>query len=222
MKNVLGVAISLMAIAMIVGCGGTDQPAKTEQPAEPAFVAQTMSLPAMKVASIAKMGPYSDVGTCVGDLMGMVEAEKLTVKGALYGMYFDNPANVKPESTRYEVRVPVTPETKNKADKKTGLVIKDVPEMTVAVTEYMGPYDQVGPTYEKLYQWVAENKLEAATPPAMVEWYLSDPAKVKPESLMARVAVVVKPPAPPPDTTKPAEEPKKEEPKTEPEAPTGK
>jgi len=222
MKNVLSVAISLMAIAMIVGCGGTEQPAKTEQPAEPVFVAQTMSLPTMKVASIAKMGPYSDCGKGIGELMGVVQAEKLTLKGTPYGMYFDDPANVKPESTRYEVCVPVAPETKTKVDKKTGFVVKEVPEMTVAVTEYMGPYDKVGPTYEKLYQWIAENKLEAATPPAMVEWYLSDPAKVKPESLMARVAVVVKPPAPPADTTKKAEEPKKEEPKTEPEVPTGK
>jgi AraC family transcriptional regulator len=222
MKNVLSVAIALVAIAMMAGCGGTEQPAKTETPAEPVFVAQTMNLPAMKVASIAKMGPYAEVGQCVGDLTGIVETEKLAVKGALYGVYFDNPENVKPGSTRYEVRVPVAPETKYKVDKKTGFAVKDVPEMTVAVTEYMGPYDQVGPTYEKLFKWVAANKLEAATPPAMIEWYLSDPAKVKPESLMARVAVVIKPPAPPEDATKPAEEPKKEEPKTETEAPTGK
>lgn len=216
MKNVLSVAISLVAIAMIAGCGGTEQPVKTETPAEPVLVAQTMNLPAMKVASIARMGPYAEVGQCVSDLMAIVETEKLTVKGALYGMYFDDPENVKPESTRYEVRAPVAPETKNKVDKKAGFAIKDVPEMTVAVTEYMGPYDKVGPTYEKLFKWIAESKLEAATPLAMVEWYLSDPAKVKPESLMARVAVVIKPPAPP------AEEPKKEEPKTETEAPTGK
>lgn len=220
MKNVLSVAASLMAIAMIAGCGGTEQPAKTEAPAEAVFVAQTMSLPAMKVASIAKMGPYTEVGTCVGDLMSMVETEKMTTKGPLYGMYFDNPENVKPESTRYEVRVPVAPETKNKVDEKTGFAIKDVPEMMVAVTEYMGPYEEVGPTYEKLYQWIAENELVPATPPAMIEWYLSDPAKVKPESLMSRVAVVVMPPAPPAGDDKPAEEPKKEETKTE--APTTK
>jgi effector-binding domain-containing protein len=140
-----------------------------------------------------------------------------------FGVYFDNPATVKPESARYEVCVQVAPETKNKADKKTGFAVKDMPEAMVAQTEYMGPYDKVGQVYEKLYKWIQDNKLEAATPAAMVEWYLNDPATVKPESLMTRVAVTVKPPAPAADTTKKAEEPKKEEPKkTETKAPTGK
>jgi effector-binding domain-containing protein len=225
MKNVLSVAISLMVVAMILGCGG-EQPAKVEKPAEPVFVAQTTTVPAMKVASIAKMGPYAEAGKVVGDLMGIAQTEKLNVVGMPFGIYFDNPANVKPESTKYEVCVQVAPETKNKVDKKTGFAIKDAPEMMVATTEYMGPYDKVAPTYEKLYKWVQENKFEPAGP--MIEWYLSDPAKVKPESLMAKIGAVVKPVAPPTDTIKKAEEPKKEEPKkeevkkTEPKAPTKK
>jgi effector-binding domain-containing protein len=222
MKNVLSFAIGLMVVAMMVGCGGgQQQPVKTEKPAEPAFVAQTVNLPAMKVASIAKMGPYSDAGKAISDLMATVQQEKLTVKGTPYGMYLDNPATVKPESTRYEVCVPVDSATKNKVDKKTGFTVKEVPATMIAVTDYMGPYDQVAPVYEKLYKWVADNKYEPAGP--MVEYYLSDPAKVKPESLQTKVGAVIKPMAPPADTTKKAEQPKKEEPKkTEPKAPTGK
>ncbi len=216
MKNVLSFAIGLMVVAMMVGCGGGQQPAKTEKPAEPVFVAQTITLPTMKVASLAKMGPYADVGKTIVELLTMVQSEKLTPAGAPFGLYLDNPANVKPESTRYEVCVPVAPETKNKVDKKTGFTIKDVPEMMIAVTDYMGPYDKVAPTYEKLYKWVADNKFQPAGP--MVEFYLSDPANTKPESLQSKVGAVVKPLAPPADTTKKAEEPKK----TEPKAPTGK
>jgi DNA gyrase inhibitor GyrI len=81
----------------------------------------------------------------------------------------------------------------------------------------MGPYDQVAPTYEKLYKWIAENKYEPAGP--MIEWYLSDPSQVKPESLQAKIGAVIKPMAAPADTTMKAGEPKKEEPKTE--TPTG-
>ena len=218
MKNVLSIAVSLMAAAVIVGCGGGEQPAKTEKPAEPVFVAQTMTVPAMKVASVAKIGPYTDVGKGISDLMGMVQQEKLTVVGMPFGLYFDNPAKVKPESTRYEVCVQVAPTAKNMADGKAGFTVKDAPEMMVAATEYMGPYDQVAPTYENLSQWIADNKYEAAGP--MIEWYLSDPSKVKPESLQAKIGAVVKPAAPSADTTKKAEEPKKEESKnTEPKAP---
>ena len=211
MKNVLNIALGLMAMAMIVGCGGGEQPAKTEAPAQPVFVAQMTTVPAMKVASLAKIGPYADVGKSVSDLMVIVQKEKLNLVGKPFGLYFDNPSKVKPESTRYEICVQVAPEAKNKADGKTGFAVKDAPEMMVAVTEYMGPYDKVAPTYENLYKWIGENKYEAAGP--MIEWYLSDPATVKPESLMAKIGAVVKPVAPPVDTTKKAEEPKKEEPK---------
>jgi effector-binding domain-containing protein len=211
MKNVLSFAIGLMVVAMMVGCGGQPAPAKTEKPAEPVFVAQTMNLPAMKVASIAKMGPYTEAGKAISDLMAAVQQEKLMVKGTPYGLYFDNPAKVKPESARYEVCVPVDSTTKNKVDKKTGFTVKDVPATMIAVTDYMGPYDQVAPVYEKLYKWIGDNKYEAAGP--MVEYYLSDPTKVKPESLQTKIGAVIKPMAPPADTTKPAEQPKKDEPK---------
>ncbi len=221
MKNVLSLAITMMVVAMMVGCGGGQKPApQTEKPAEPVFVAQTMDLPAMKVASIAKMGPYSGVGKDISDLMMIVQKDSLSVQGTPYGIYLDDPSKVKPESTHYEVCVPVAPATKNRVDKKTGFAIKDVPAMTIAVTDYMGPYDQVGPVYQKLYQWIAENKYEPAGP--MLEYYLNDPSKVKPESLQSKVAAVIKPIAPASDTTKQAP-PTPPQPKpAAPKAPTGK
>jgi effector-binding domain-containing protein len=218
MRNIVRAAAALMVAAVIVGCGGSpqQQPAKVEAPAQPVFVAQTMTVPAMKVASIAKIGPYADVGKSISDLMGVVQTEKLTTSGMPFGLYFDNPTKVKPESTRYEVCIQVAPAAKNKTVGKTGFAVKDAPEMMVAATEYMGPYDKVAPTYEKLYKWIGENKYEAAGP--MIEWYLSDPSKVKPESLQAKIGVAVKAMTPPADTTKKAgatktEEPKKNEPK---------
>ncbi len=216
MRNIARAAAALMVAAVIIGCGGGQQPAKTEKPAEPAFVAQAINLPAMKVASIAKMGPYSDAGKAISDLMASVQQEKLTVKGPPYGMYFDNPATVKPESTRYEVCVPVDSASKNSAEKKTGFAVRDAPQMTVAVTDHMGPYDQVAPTYEKLHKWIAENKFEPAGP--MIEWYLSDPSRVSPESLQAKIGAVIQPVAPPDGAFQRGEEPKR----VEPEAPTGK
>ena len=217
MKNVLSFAIGLMVVAMMVGCGGgQQQPAKTEKPAEPVFVAQVIPVDTMTVASLAKMGPYADAGKALTELMDMAQKQKLEPAGPMFGMYYDNPAQVKPESTKYEVCIPVKAGTKVMADKKTGFSVKKLAPMQVAVTDYMGPYDQVSPVYEKLYKWIGDNKYQPAGP--MMEWYLSDPSKVKPESLQAKVGAVVVPMAPPADTTKKAEEPKK----TEPKAPTGK
>jgi DNA gyrase inhibitor GyrI len=218
MKNVLSFAIGLMVVAMMVGCGGGEKPAaKIEKPAEPVFVAQVIPVDSMTVASLAKMGPYADAGKALTELMDMAQKQKLEPAGPMFGMYYDNPAQVKPESTKYEVCIPVKAGTKvMKVDKKTGFSVKKVAPMQVAVTDYMGPYDQVSPTYAKLYKWVGENNYQPAGP--MMEWYLSDPSKVKPESLQAKIGAVVVPMAPPADTTKKAEQPKK----TEPKAPTGK
>jgi AraC family transcriptional regulator len=216
MKNVLSFAIGLMVVAMMVGCGGGQQPAKTEKPAEPVFVAQVVPVDSMTVASLAKMGPYADAGKALTELMDMARKQNLEPVGPMFGVYYDNPAQVKPESAKYEVCFPVKPETKLMADKKTGFSIKKTAPMQVAVTDYMGPYDKVSPTYEKLYQWVGENKYQPAGP--MMEWYLSDPSQVKPESLQAKIGAVVVPMEMPADTMKQAEEQKPEEPKE----PTGK
>jgi len=200
MKNVLSVAISLMVAAMIVGCGGGEQqPAKTEKPAEPAFVAKTMSVPAMRVASLAKVGSYDGFDKAQAELFGLLQKEKLA-PGMPIGVYYDDPAKVKPESCRYEVWMQVPAETKIKADKKTGFAIKDAPEMAVAATDYMGPYDGIDSHYPKLFEWIGKNQLVLVGP--TIEWYLNDPSKVKPESLLTRIGAVVKPAAPPADTTK--------------------
>jgi len=65
-----------------------------------------------------------------------------------------------------------------KADKKAGIVVKMLPPMQLAWTEYTGPYDKVGPVYAKLYGWIAENKYEAAGP--MVEFFLTTRAPPRP------------------------------------------
>ncbi|HTW90339.1 MAG TPA: GyrI-like domain-containing protein [bacterium] len=202
MKNVLSFTISLMVVAMMVGCGGGQKPApQVQKPAEPVFSAQVMTVDSSMVASIAKMGPYADAGKAVADLAAAVQTQKLTSVDGPFGVYYDNPATVKPESCRYEVCVKVAPGTKAvKLDKKTGFSVKEMPAAMVAVTQYMGPYDQVAPVYQNLYKWIADNKYQPAGP--MVEWYLSDPAKTKPESLMARIGAVVTPMPAPTDTTK--------------------
>ena len=209
--QMLRVAAAMMLVAAIVGCGGGQKPAEVQKPAEPAFVAQVIPMDSMLVASVAKMGPYADAGKAVAELVGWLKTAKVTPVSGPFGMYMDDPTKVKPESTRYEICIPVPPGTK--ADKKAGIVVKMLPPMQLAWTEYTGPYDKVGPVYAKLYGWIAENKYEAAGP--MIEWYISDPAKVPAESLQTRVGVVAKPAAPPADTAKTAEEPKKEEGKPE-------
>jgi DNA gyrase inhibitor GyrI len=208
-RTALTLAILMVALA-IIGCGGQKPAEQAQKPAEPAFVAEVATTDTMVVASVVKMGPYAEYGKTMTELMTWLTNAKVTLApdAMPFGVYYDNPAQVKPESTRYEVCIPVPKGTKG--DKKAGVIVKVLPPMQVAQAMHVGAYDKVGAVYAKLYQWVGENKLQPAGP--MMEFYLNDPAKVPVESLQTRVCAVVAPAAPPPaDTTaKPEGEPKPE------------
>ncbi len=198
-RNAVVLVLAVAALA-VIGCGG-QKPAEpqVQKPAEPAFVAELVTTDSMVVASMSKMGPYSDVGKSVAELLAWAASAKVGLApGAMpFGVYFDNPANVKPESTRYEVCVPVPKGTKS--DKKAGVIVKMLPPMQLAQTSYTGSYEKVAPVYAGLYRWIGEKGYTPGGP--MIEFYLSDPAKVPAESLQSKVCVVLAP-APPPDTTK--------------------
>ncbi|MBM3323208.1 GyrI-like domain-containing protein [candidate division WOR-3 bacterium] len=199
-RNAVVLVLAVTALA-VIGCGG-QKPAEpqVQKPAEPAFAAELVTTDSMVVASVSKMGPYSNVGQSVAELMTWLGSAKvqLAPDAMPFGVYFDNPAQVKPESTRYEVCIPVPKGTKG--DKKAGVVVRVLPPMQLAQTAYTGPYEKAAPVYAGLYKWIGEKGYTPAGP--MIEFYLSDPAKVPAESLQSKVCVVLAPvPAPPPDTT---------------------
>lgn len=191
-------AIVLIIITLlVVGCGEKKaQPA--QKPAQPQFTAEVKPIDSMYVASTAKMGPYAQVGTSVMELFTWLGKNKITPAGKPFGIYYDNPATVKPESTRYEVCVPVP--AKTKGDKM--VMIKKFGPALVAATLYVGPYENVSPVYPKLMQWITNNNYEIVGP--AYEFYMNDPGKVPAESLKSEVAFPVKPkvPAQPTEGTK--------------------
>jgi AraC family transcriptional regulator len=199
-KDMLKVAAALLVVAAIVGCGGQQAP-KTETPAEPAFAAEVKTTEPMTVAAIAKMGPYNEAGPAFEALMKWVAEAKVEPAGPMMGVYLDDPANVKPESLRYEVCIPVPAGTK--ADAKSGVTVKEMAPMTLATAMHVGNPANVAETYAKLNTWIGENNYEVAGPG--VEVYLS-PMGTAPESTQTQVGMVVAPKAPAEGEAKPAEE----------------
>jgi len=55
----------------------------------------------------------------------------------------------------------------------------------MATTVHQGPYEQIGPAYQTIMSWIAENGREIAGPPR--EIYLNDPREVAPEKLLTRI-----------------------------------
>ncbi len=60
----------------------------------------------------------------------------------------------------------------------------------IAVTTHIGPYDQIGPAYEALHQWMTTNGYEEAG--AQWEEYLDDPATTPSHQLRTRIAYPVR------------------------------
>jgi effector-binding domain-containing protein len=56
---------------------------------------------------------------------------------------------------------------------------------SVATTLHRGPYEQIGPVYLGLQEWISEHGHVVAGPPH--EIYLNDPQAVAPEELLTRI-----------------------------------
>jgi len=176
---------ALALVAVVIGCGSQapKQPAPTS---EPAFTAEVKTLPQMTVAAMAKTGPYNGAGQAIMDLFKWAETNEVAPQGMPFGVYFSAPSTP-PESMKYEVCLPVAPETK--PDEKAGVAVKPLGGMDAAATVYVGPYEKVGPVYEKLMKWITDNGYQISGP--AIEFYLSDPAKTPAESLKSEVAFPV-------------------------------
>jgi AraC family transcriptional regulator len=192
MYKIYTLIIILLIALTIVGCGEQKtQPAqKPATQAQPEFAAAVKMVDSMYVASMSMIGPYMEMGKSLMELYTWLGKNKVMPAGAPFGVYYDDPMKVKPESTKYEVCVPVPAGTKG--DKM--VQVKKFGPAQVAATIYMGPYDKVGPTYGKLSEWIMNNNYEIVGPPH--EFYLNSPDKVPAESLKTEIAFPVKPKTP--------------------------
>lgn len=173
----------LFVMLFIFTACGTKKP--VEKPPATSFSAVVETIDSMYVASLAKIGPYRSAGAAFGELMTWLGKNKVVPTGMPYGVYYDDPAKVNPDSTKYEVCVPVPAATKGDKIVK----ILDLEPVLVATAIHVGPYDRVGETYGKLMAWISANKYVQSGAPR--EYYLNDPAKVPAESLQTKIAIPV-------------------------------
>lgn len=80
-----------------------------------------------------------------------------------------------------EVCIPVSAEVDLSGD----VYGAQLPAATVASTMHIGPYEQVGPAYHGITEWVQQHGHEFAGPPR--EIYLNDPQTVQPAEYMTEV-----------------------------------
>ena len=66
----------------------------------------------------------------------------------------------------------------------------EIPGAKVAKLLYKGPYDQIGPSYNKVFAWLQENNKEIAG--FFRECYLNDPQEVGLENALTEIQIPIK------------------------------
>ncbi len=171
--------IIIITLFLVIHCGGS----KKETPVKPAsdFKAVIKTVEPTSVAAIENTGPYTEFGKAMGELYYCIMQRQIKPIGAPMGIYYNSPAETKPESLKYDVCIPVSPDSKG--DKL--VAVKTLAGGEVASTVHVGAYDKLSQTYEKFGKWIVEQGYMISGPAR--EIYLNDPSVVANDSLKTEI-----------------------------------
>lgn len=140
-------------------------------------------------ATLAMRGPYEQMPQAFATIYRWLEAGGHTPQGMPVAVYLNDPATVAPDDAEWELWAPIEQGAAEIGPDDQGLAIKHIPTMTIASTIHKGPYDQVGPAYERLTTWITEQGLHLCGPP--MEAYLNDPGDVTPAEYLTEIMIPV-------------------------------
>ncbi|MBM4240316.1 MAG: GyrI-like domain-containing protein [Euryarchaeota archaeon] len=138
-----------------------------------------------QVAYITYKGPYDEIPTLMGEVVGFIMAKGLQMIGPPFGVYFNSPQEVPVEELMYEVAMPFAGE----AEEEGRVKIKIVPAQLVLSTIHKGPYSECGMAIGAIAEYAYKNSYEIIGPP--METYLSDPNETPESELLTEICFPV-------------------------------
>jgi AraC family transcriptional regulator len=135
---------------------------------------------------IHKQGPFTEIVSAINELWQQMQQQQIMPTGTMLGIFYNAPADVKPEELDWEIGFPVT-----NVNPQPPLLSKIWDFSTVAKTVHTGPFENTGETFEKVFQWMEANGYEQDGP--VLERYLTMPGPdIDPSSMKAEIWVPVK------------------------------
>ena len=132
-------------------------------------------------------GTYRQIPEKIGMFMQEFFKQKLQPMGEFFGLYLNSPQQVKEEELKWQVGFSVAREAAVASPLEKG----EFTHTQVAVCLYVGPYENVGSAYGRIFEFIENNGYEAAGP--IMEKYLDqNPQAVKPSDLRTEINVPVK------------------------------
>jgi effector-binding domain-containing protein len=131
---------------------------------------------------LQQKGPFDKMQEAIGSLIQEMRAQNVVPGGPMIGVYFNSPAQVKPEDLQWEIGFPVT----SQALIQPPLEKKEWNFTQVVVSLHQGPYEKAGETIQKMMEWMEANGYFPAGP--FLERYMDmNPEELKPEELKTEV-----------------------------------
>jgi len=176
MKKIALISILLLTIFIFALAFGSQK----ESPKEESISLKEVS--PFIYCCIPHKGPFTEIEKIIGQLMQASQSQNVFPGGALIGIYYNSPEEVKPEDLEWEIGFPVTPQVTPQAP----LEKKQWSLTQVASAFHLGPYEKTGETITKIYEWMKENNLVQNGP--VLERYLTMPTpETKPEDLKSEI-----------------------------------
>jgi effector-binding domain-containing protein len=145
----------------------------------------------LKVIGMRKTGRYDEIPMLFKALFeyGMANNIKLTGPAIYISHEMSEEEAMKAMAegnADLEAAFPVVGDT---APESEEIKFYELPAAKVAKVLYKGPYDQIGPTYNKLFEWLKDNDKQIAG--FFRECYLNDPNEVGMENALTEVQVPI-------------------------------
>lgn len=135
---------------------------------------------------IHHVGPFTEIENVINQLFPVMQSQNISPGGAMIGVHYSDPQEVAPENMEWEVGFPCSAQVSplKPLEKKVWSFEQ------VASAIHTGPYEKIGETYIKIFEWMEANGYEPAGP--VLEKYLNMPSPdVDPETLRAEIWVPV-------------------------------
>lgn len=146
------------------------------------FDIQEKSLAELLVAGIRAKGRYQESGSRLGKI---ARAAGRHIAGPPMGLYYDG--EYKEEDADFESCFPVKQEVK-----KEGIQVHRLEGGRCVALVHRGPYEELGRSYQKLFEYMREKKLEPKSPTREV--YLKGPGMIfrgNPKKYLTELQVLV-------------------------------
>jgi len=190
--TLLGVLLALCSVAALaeepIPAAGNPvpvpAPGMTKSAPNTASEVKLETLPAVTLLALQITGSFDQHAAAISKVMGYVMPRGI-MRGAPLGLYYNDPEKVPVDSLRWDICVPVPPETKAEAP----FVLLTLPEMQAAVVTCTGPYEGTTPCYGALTAWLEKNRYAIAGP--VQEHWFSQPGTA-PETMQSRIVFPVK------------------------------